>query len=325
MEKGIYALKIDDEFKQLIRPLTKDEYAQLKANLIADGCREPIATWTNIIVDGHNRYEICTDKNIPFAVTEMYFDSREDVIKWICSNQLGRRNITEETRKYLIGKQYETEKILNTRKNENGYNQYKKADKKVPFGKVVIDVEKTEPESSHKTAKRIAEENLVSECTVQKYGVYAKALEKIGEKVPQLVPKILSGKYKISHKNIIELSELSADEIMRIFNKIEDKEKEFVRYSRSSQEINREIGGKDMRFKPTEIKGPSIKDMPQYDPDAEATGLALTVPTWTSSVDRVITKTNFETVSDSAKDKLEKVMAGLIEKTEELLTLIREK
>jgi len=325
MKKDLYTLKIDKEFKQLIRPLTKDEYAQLKASLLADGCREPIATWTDIIVDGHNRYEICTDNRIPFAVTEMYFDSREDVIKWICANQLGRRNITEETRKYLIGKQYETEKVLNTRRNANGYNQYKKADKKVPYGKVVVEVEKTPAESSHKTAMRIAEENRVSECTVQKYGLYSRALEKIGEKAPQLVPKILSGKYKISHSNILELAELSADEINRIVERIEAKEKDFVRYSKSKQEIDESVYGKDTRFKPQEPKGPSIKDMPAYDPDAEATGLALTIPTWTSSVDRIISKTNFQTVSENAKIKLQEVIANHMRKSEELLLLIREK
>ena len=32
---------------------------------------------------------------------EMEFECREAAIAWICSNQLGRRNITEETRKFL--------------------------------------------------------------------------------------------------------------------------------------------------------------------------------------------------------------------------------
>ena len=59
MDKGFAVLEIDPEFKTLIRPLRKDEYLQLEVNLAVDGCREPIITWNNIIVDGHNRYEIC--------------------------------------------------------------------------------------------------------------------------------------------------------------------------------------------------------------------------------------------------------------------------
>ena len=59
-------LKIDKEFKSLIRPLSEAEYLQLEANLIADGCRDPIITWKGFIIDGHNRYEICRKNRLPF-------------------------------------------------------------------------------------------------------------------------------------------------------------------------------------------------------------------------------------------------------------------
>lgn len=42
-------LKIDKEFKNLIRPLSPKEYDQLEANIIADGCRDPIVTWNGFI------------------------------------------------------------------------------------------------------------------------------------------------------------------------------------------------------------------------------------------------------------------------------------
>ena len=90
-------LKIDQGFKTLIRPLRRKEYLQLEANLIHDGCRDPIITWRGFIVDGHNRYEICHRHGISFRTQEMQFESREEVIAWICANQLGRRNISEET------------------------------------------------------------------------------------------------------------------------------------------------------------------------------------------------------------------------------------
>ena len=99
MDKGFAVLKIDPEFKTLIWPLRKEEYLQLEVNLTIDGCRDPIITWNNIIIDGHNRYEICNRLHIPYAVREMPFENRERAIVWICSNQLGRRNITEETRR----------------------------------------------------------------------------------------------------------------------------------------------------------------------------------------------------------------------------------
>ena len=72
-------LKINPEFKDLIRPLRKKELLQLEENLLADGCREPIITWNGFIVDGHNRYELCSKHNIPFKVIEKEFDSKMDI------------------------------------------------------------------------------------------------------------------------------------------------------------------------------------------------------------------------------------------------------
>ena len=97
-EKAVYKLKINMEFKNLIRPLQKKEFLQLEANILSDGCRDPIVTWKGFIVDGHNRYEICTEHQIPFEILELDFECKEAAIAWICANQLGRRNITEETR-----------------------------------------------------------------------------------------------------------------------------------------------------------------------------------------------------------------------------------
>ena len=60
MDKGYRELCIDAEFKTLIRPLRRDEYSQLEANLVLDGCRDPIIIWNGVIVDGHNASRSCS-------------------------------------------------------------------------------------------------------------------------------------------------------------------------------------------------------------------------------------------------------------------------
>ena len=93
-EKGFRQLRIDPEFKNLIPPLRREEYRQLELNLVIEGCREDIIVWNDTIVDGHNRYEICNKLQIPYGVREQAFSNRAAAIVWICSNQLGRRNIS---------------------------------------------------------------------------------------------------------------------------------------------------------------------------------------------------------------------------------------
>ena len=121
---NLNALKIDPEFQGKIPPLTFEELNQLEANILRDGrIINPIIVWQSLIVDGHNRYTIAKKHpEIPFTVHEKEFASRYEAIIWICKNQLGRRNLTPEQKKYLVGKQYEAEKALIP--NEKGTNQY---------------------------------------------------------------------------------------------------------------------------------------------------------------------------------------------------------
>ena len=193
-------LTVDCEFRDLIRPLLKDEYRHLEAALLADGCREPITVWKGIIVDGHNRYEICRRLGIPFEVRERHFDNREEAIIWICANQLGRRNISDETRRYLIGKRYEAEKVIAGRRNYSGWNQYRKREQSGDLPYEVI-----EPDAQQeriRTSQRIGEEYHLAHGTVEKYGAYSKAVDQIAKKDPSMLPRILSGRYKISHENV---------------------------------------------------------------------------------------------------------------------------
>ena len=105
-------LKIDPEFQNQIPPLTDDEYKQLEENILKEGkLLSPLIVWGNTLVDGHNRYAILQKHpEIYFSTMPLRFESREEVLAWICKNQLGRRNLTPEQKLFLIGKQYEAEK-----------------------------------------------------------------------------------------------------------------------------------------------------------------------------------------------------------------------
>lgn len=54
------SIQIDAAFKAQIPPLSVEEREQLEANIAAHGCRDPLTVWNGVLLDGHNRYEICT-------------------------------------------------------------------------------------------------------------------------------------------------------------------------------------------------------------------------------------------------------------------------
>ena len=102
--------RIDPEFKDLIPPLSQEEYRQLEENILANQCRDPIVLWRGIIIDGHNRHEICTKHSLPYKTVKLRLPSREAAKLWILENQLGRRNLTDATRIAIATRKLEYQK-----------------------------------------------------------------------------------------------------------------------------------------------------------------------------------------------------------------------
>lgn len=97
-ERRAESLQIDPAFRSLIPPLSPEEYAALEASLLEEGCRDALVVWNTILLDGHNRYELCQKHGLPFDTVSRSFESRAAAKVWILRNQLGRRNLAEPAR-----------------------------------------------------------------------------------------------------------------------------------------------------------------------------------------------------------------------------------
>jgi hypothetical protein len=64
--------------------------------------------WPRTLLDGHNRYEICTRLGLPFEIEEMRFSDRSHAEEWIIRNQFGRRNLSAYVRTQLALRLEET-------------------------------------------------------------------------------------------------------------------------------------------------------------------------------------------------------------------------
>jgi len=93
---------VTEELKAYIDPLTEDEYAALERSILAEGCRDALVLWGDVLVDGHNRHGICTKHGIPFqTVQNTRFKSMEDVHLWMIDQHLGRRSVSDFQRGVL--------------------------------------------------------------------------------------------------------------------------------------------------------------------------------------------------------------------------------
>lgn len=104
MERLSRDLIIDPEFAALIPPLTPDEFSGLEKSILEEGCRDAIIVWGNIIVDGHNRFNICSKHNIPYRTEYRDFPNRETAMLWMLQNQLSRRNLNDFQRVEMVRK-----------------------------------------------------------------------------------------------------------------------------------------------------------------------------------------------------------------------------
>ncbi len=163
---------IDPDFRKYIPALSGEELAQLEANLVEDGCRDPLTLWGRVIIDGHNRFDICTRLGIPFQTVQKQFPTREAALDWMDCHQLGRRNLTPDARKLLLGRRY------NRLKADPTANLVQNA----PSGQ--------NDHSGEKTADTLAKDHGVSEATVRRAAKFAEEVEAD----PELQAAIETGK-----------------------------------------------------------------------------------------------------------------------------------
>lgn len=207
-------IKIDDEFKNLIPPLTDDEYKGLEESILKEGCRDSLVTWNDILIDGHNRYEICVKHGIAFQTTEKDFKSRDEVLLWMINNQKSRRNLTAFAKGTLESKAIEIlskrakEKRLSTLKQNADnrlceFTQTEKEEKTIETPK--IDVKKELAKrigTGEQTASRIMNINKHIEKAIEENKTIA------GQKPEEIKQKLMTGDVSINEAyNKIKLEE----------------------------------------------------------------------------------------------------------------------
>lgn len=201
-------LIIDPEFRDKIPPLTEDEFSLLEENILSDGAVfSPLIVWDGTILDGHNRYEIIQKHpELTYAVHKVSFANRYEAISWICKHQLGRRNLTPQQKKYLIGQRYEAEKQADAfHGNQHTLSDESGADKKCPH-----------QNSRHVTQSRIAKETNTSASYVREAGTFAKGVDAAEEALPGIKQEILTGTIKPTASAVAAVAKADPEERLRL-------------------------------------------------------------------------------------------------------------
>jgi|LDZT01.1.fsa_nt_gi ParB-like chromosome segregation protein Spo0J len=226
-------LKVDDGFRGMIPPLSQEEFKQLERNIIEYGCTDPLIIWDghDIILDGHNRYRICSDLGIDFETRSIKLETREDAEIWIINRQMGRRSLTESQKSYLRGLRYNIEKKAAHRPEKGG-------------------------QSDHlKTSEQIAEELKVSPRTVRRDAEYAAAIDSLRDDAePDFVAGILREEIKLNKGDVKKLAGKPVQEKKHLINVIQNGAKNLIQAEAAIRKRNAsesgyfEQAGSDIEF-----------------------------------------------------------------------------
>ena len=120
---------------------------------------------------------------IKFEVEEIQLANKYEALAWICKNQLGRRNLSPERKKFLLGKEYESTKLAVGAPLGSKHGIRKCGQNDHIF-------------TESRTCQRIASEHGVGEKTVRRAEKYSQGIDAAEEAVPGAQEEILTGHIK---------------------------------------------------------------------------------------------------------------------------------
>lgn len=308
--------QIDPAFKRLSVPLSPEEENKLENSLIRKGCMEPITVWHGCILDGHKRYDICSYEEMDYKTVEMDFATREDAIIWVCKNRVRESSADKTIYKYLVGKWYNAEKtrIHAKRKEERRKSLDLEIKQKGTAGQLVsVPVDRI--------SKVIAAQISMSYNSVESYGMLAKFLDEIAEKDEAFFTALVENKIVVSFEKLRKFAQMDETKLIGIRRKLlREEDVKMRRRKPHKKQAEEKIQAEERKpATPLEV---GIKDMPQFDPDMEFRGLALTIPTWINAISRSRAKTDIEIVSEPTKAQLAVILHRLEDQITQTLEVI---
>ncbi len=272
---------INKQLRAIMPGIPSEEQRALENRLIL-GESEPLVIWDNTILNGYEVFEFSQAHDLPLTVKPLPCLNLDEAMEWACCYAFYHcPHGTEAYRKYWIGQRY-----LCGRNNRKNYEP--QIDESDAYDHILNIIRQ------HRTAASLAEELSAAIGTIQKYGMYAKAVNSIMAKNPVMAMSILQERIHVSHNNILLLERLNVEELRRVNYRFDLGGAKIIGISPDSSPA--------LVIRP--VNQPAIKAMPEYDPDAEFAGLQLTAKTWISSLERTYRVADFKNSSARVKKQV---------------------
>lgn len=297
-KKREHTLTHNETLHFLVQPLCEQEHMRLRDEVQSGGHLRAIHIWRRHILVDYELYEVYREMRLIFPVRKIVGNSIEDAIIWICRNQLQRTELTDEMRRYLIGKYYLTELLL-------GMHQAAAQNYDGTTGQASL---------------RLAKDYRIHPTTVQKYGIYTRIIDRIYAVSAEAAARILRGAVKISQDNLIRSEQLSESDFRRFVNMLAGDAA--IRCISINEMLAR--CGVLPEQKSNFVPECMIKQTPDYDPDAGIASMTLTIPSWISAINRVMRESDLSQVTTQANEQFAEMLDQLSAAVRNTIAAVRE-
>ncbi len=279
-------LVADSDFERIIQPYSEDTLAAILYT--ARSRKQKVYVWGNTLMISAVLYQRLLEEGADIEIECLEFADKVEAMCFVCMQQLERKDLNEAYRKYLIGVIYAAEYLRASGEN---------------------------PQSVYRSAVKLAVPLNISAGTVLKYYAYSKAIKTIYEVEPKLADCLLNETVRISHENTLELARIPPENLKHLLAEIESGKLKRITYAdmRYESRYNPPKGIKPSKVERSEETDEklAIRQIPVFDPDAQVSSLALTVPSWASSIRRVTDATDFSKISNAARNRLMRNLSDL--------------
>ncbi|MBR3556760.1 MAG: hypothetical protein IKN89_12680 [Oscillospiraceae bacterium] len=307
-------IKTDPTFQNVIPPLTEEEYSQLRDNILSDGeVYEPIITWNGTIIDGHNRWRIIREHweelKDKYHIREMDFPDRWAAFDWMYRKPLGRRNLTEEQRAYMIGKMYDARKH-----GVGGQTGNSNARKRTGHGDPIV----SSADAPGRTDEEIGAEQGIGSRTVRRANEFSQGVDALREVSPDAAEKVLTGEAEVPWRDIRAIPKLEPEMVKELADSIVSGES-------SHRQIKMPRGGTKEQRKAYEEIAEIERDMydrstvPEYNIDLLADDIRLSAEVFSGTIRQTLTELSFVLTEENKSVVIDVIDRFIIKDAERLI------
>ena len=307
----MYRILLEDKtFRELNIPLPLSDRKELEKKVRKYAQLPPIITWKGYILTGYELYELCRRCGRSPLVKEMDCQRKQEAVAWLCQRQLAREDLGWIPRAWLIYRLYEALREIAQREKAKDDFQYRQFSPSL----YASDAEKPLMENVD-ILNRLGADFQCHRETIRRYVRFGRQLDCLEEKFPGTRSRILSGKLDVSMACMYSILKMPEDDLKKM---LEDAH--CTRHvpalpasvpASGKKEAGSESENNEAKPKVVFRLETGIKQMPEYDPDAELNGLAYTIGSWVKAILRTAIRADLNQATPEGKQRLAKALQEL--------------